>query len=194
MIVTLEKSWDSELTMIQEIQNNLGQKVYKYKVLEPEEQYKLFVTLSKIFDEYIDSQEISKEKICVDKRLINEVFVRVDKRKDYFIIFHDETYMNEIREAALLAYWIIKFKPFNISSKEAVDFKVNINCGFAAYIIFSAVREYCLRVANIKVEFSSEYINKFLYALKFWDLSKEAIMLVAETLCESKVNTRQETK
>lgn len=180
--------------MIQGIQNNSGQMVYKYKVLEPEKQYKLFVALSKIFDEYIESQEISKEKICIDKRLISEIFVRVDKRKDYFIIFHDETYMNEIREAALLAYWIIKFKPFNISSNEAVDFKVNINCGFAAYVIFSAVTEYCARIADIKVEFSSEYINKLLYALKFWDLSKEAIMLVAETLCENKSNIGQRSK
>lgn len=46
----------------------------------------------------------------------NEVFIRIDKRRDYFIIFHDETYINEIREASLLAYWLIKFKPFNIVS------------------------------------------------------------------------------
>ena len=149
-----------------------------------EEQFQYFVSLSDIFQDYLDSQSISKDKICVDKRLVNEIFIRIDKRKDYFVIFHDETYINEIREAALLAYWIIKFKPFNIAADKLSDFKVNINCGFAEYIILDAVNECYKRKTGKEITLNREYIQKLAYALKHWDISKEALMLVAETLCE----------
>ena len=173
--------------MIKEEYKENGQKIYKYAHPDKMVQFESFVKLSEAFDRYLQSQTISAENVCVDKRLVNEAFVRVDKRKDYFLIFHDETYINEIREAALLAYWIIKFKPFTVNSNDAADYKVNLNCGFAAFIMLSAVNEYYKREKNSKIDLDKEYLRKLQYALKFWDLSKESMMFIAETLCQNKI-------
>ena len=170
--------------MIQEILKDEGQKVYKYKEPSMEKQFDYFVKLSSIFSDYLESQTIAEDKVCVDKRLINQVFIRIDKRKDYFIIFHDETYVNEIRETALIAYWILKFKPFNIMSDNVSDFKYNINCGFAAYLLLDAVSQCYKTKTGEDIALRDEYIKKLMYAFKYWDISKEAMMLIAETLCE----------
>lgn len=173
--------------MIREEYNKNGQKIHKYVHPDKQVQFESFMRLSEVFDRYLQSQTISMENVCIDKRLVNEAFVRVDKRKDYFLIFHDETYINEIREAALLAYWIIKFKPFTINSNDVTDYRVNLNCGFAAFIILSVVNEYYKREKKAKLDLDKEYLHKFQYALKFWDLSKESMMFIAETLCQNKI-------
>ena len=179
--------------MICEVQKEDGTKVYKYKEPSIEKQFEDFVKLSDIFDDYLESQAITRDKICIDKRLINEIFIRVDKRRDYFIIFHDETYINEIRETALIAYWVLKFKPFNIASNDAVDFKININCGFAAYLVLDVVNEVHRRKTGKNISLSETYVQKLLYAFKYWDISKEAMMLIAETLCEHVMYDIKET-
>ncbi len=50
----------------------------------------------------------------VDKVLLTELLIRIDKRKNYFIIFYETTYINEIKEAGLTAYWLTKMKPFRV--------------------------------------------------------------------------------
>ncbi len=178
--------------MIEEIQKDNGKKVYKYKAPSQEDKFKYLSDISDIFDDYLESLNFESSKVSLNYKLINEVFIRIDKRKDYFLIYHDETYINEVREAALLAYWILKFKPFTINSAETSDYNININCGFAAYVIFCAVDECVKRKTKGKkgVELSDEYIEKFKYALKYWDIGKEAMMLIAETLCEHVMNTK----
>lgn len=182
------------MALIEEIQKENGKKVYKYKEPSREEKFKYLADMSDIFEDYLESLGFDKDKVSLDYKLINEVFIRIDKRKDYFVIYHDETYINEVRESALLAYWILKFKPFTINSAEQLDYNFNINCGFAAYVILCAVDE-CVRrrtQGKQRIELSDEYIEKFKYALKFWDIGKEAMMFIAETLCEHVMSTKGE--
>ncbi len=169
------------------IKRTVGKNNKEIFVYEPpkrnvkEERFKKLVSL---FYNYAQDNGIDSKIEC-NFKLINEINIRVDKRADYYIIFHKETYLNEVREAALLAFWIIKFKPFLVASEDGNDYNVNINCGFAAYIILGAVSEYIEREYEGKkqLKLSDEYLKKLQYALKYWDLSKEALMLIAETLC-----------
>jgi len=64
----------------------------------------------------------------------------VEKREGYFVVFHKGTQINEIKQAALVAYWIIKFKPFMIDSDEPnrMHRYSRINEGFAFFYILSA--------------------------------------------------------
>lgn len=174
--------------MIAEKIGKSGQKIYTYKQLENQEMKKLFNDLIQLLKDFANANSIDFAKINYNYKLVNQINIRVDKRKDYFIIYHDETYINEAREAALLAYWVVKFKPFYIISDDAIDYNININCAFAAYIIFSAVSEYIDRDSKKtqKLNITEAYRDKFLYALKYWDLSKESLMLIAETLCLSR--------
>lgn len=181
--------------MIEELQKENGKKIYKYKTPDKKVIFNYIADISDVFDDYIESIEFDKDKIHRNYKLINEVFIRIDKRKDYFVIYHDETYVNEIRESALLAYWILKFKPFTLDAEKESDYNLDINCGFAIYIMFSAIEE-CIKrktQGKQKLELSAEYIVKLKYAIKFWDISKEAMMLIAETLCEHIMVTKGES-
>lgn len=171
--------------MIKETDGKNQNKIYMYQPPEMKEKESRFWKLIGLFEEFAKSNEIDYLKIEFDFKLINEINIRVDKRRDYYIIFHKETYLSEVREAALLAFWILKFKPFLVKSEDGSDNNLNINCAFAGYIILSAVSEYIHRESNGEKKFavSSEYLDKLEYALKYWDLSKESLMLIAETLC-----------
>lgn len=171
--------------MIVEAKGKNGEKIHKYEGPSNKKKKELFDKLISTFGDYLNSNGIEVHKVEFDFKLINEINIRVDKRRDYYIIFHDETYINEVRETALIAFWILKFKPFLITSQEGKDYNFNINCGFAAYLILSSVSEYIERESKGKKEISinEEYLKKLKYALKYWDLSKESLMLLAETLC-----------
>lgn len=171
--------------MIKETEGKYGGRIYVYQPPELKEKERRFKQLVKLFYGFAEDNKVDCSKVEFDCKLINEINIRVDKRKDYYIIYHKETYLSEVREAALLAFWILKFKPFLISSDDGKDHSLNINCGFAAYIILSAVSEYIYIESKGKKKFrvSDEYLDKLHYAVKYWDLSKESMMFIAETLC-----------
>ena len=156
-----------------------GKKIYKYQQPEWEILYERVAQLLDVFGEYIAVHD--------DLTINEELLVRIDKRKDYFMIFHDNTDMNEIKEAALLAYWILKFKPFKLKVDDIDRRKKygQINEAFAVYVLYSAVKEEANRIPGMSFSISSEYNRKIMYAFRFWDLSKESLILVTETLCEA---------
>lgn len=159
---------------------------YMYQPPKTDELRRLFNELMKDFKSYLESNGLCNEKYEVNIKLINEINVRVDKRKDYYRIFHDKK-LSEVRYAALQSYWILKFKPFLILSEKGSTYNFNINCGFAVYILLGGVSEYIEREYHGKkvLNIDEKYLTKIKYAFKYWDLSKEAIMLIAETLCRS---------
>lgn len=180
--------------MIAAVSSNDGSIKYEYQSPSPDKKMTYFRNLVSIFEEFAETVELDMEDVDFDFKLINEVNLRVDKRKDYYIIFHD-TVLNEVREAALTAFWILKFKPFLITNHEKDQRELNINCGFAAYVILSAVREYICRKYGGDKSFEirdGEYLSRFKYSLKYWDLSKESMMMIAETLCENTVHKKGE--
>ena len=88
-----------------------------------------------------------------------------------------------MKEAALIVYWLLKFRPFSVSVSlpEIAQKYVDINERFALFLLLGAVK----RAVDMKgAEFSlkNDYIDLLGYAFRYWDLSKEAMMLVAETL------------
>ena len=176
--------------MIVEVSLDGGGVRYEYQAPSPNEKLTYFRNLVSVFEQFAETINLNIEDVDFDFKLMNEVNIRVDKRKDYYIIFHD-TKLNEVREAALTAFWILKFKPFLVTKHEEDQKELNINCGFAAYLILSAVREFICRKYGGDKTFSindEEYLQRFRYSLKYWDLSKESMMMIAETLCENTVH------
>ena len=55
-----------------------------------------------------------------------DVIIRVDKRKTYYQCFHDME-INECKEVALYAYWILKLRPFTITD---VAYRNNSDANF----------------------------------------------------------------
>lgn len=159
--------------------------IYKYKELDRDSLYGKMSEFLEVVKIYIDTlPDIRMSDLSCNFVSLSEMIVRIDKRKDYFSIFHDNTSMNEVKEVSLMTYWVIKFRPFSFK-----DYSVNINCPYinelvAAFLLLSIIKSETLQKKRIVFPVSSEYVSKLLYALRFWDLSKESIMLIGETLCE----------
>lgn len=168
-----------------------GNDIYRYKRPKWKILYNQINELCELLKKYVDKQNgLSLEDLSVNMILMSELFIRIDKRKDYFTIYHKGTNINEIKKAALLAYWLIKFKPIIIKYSDKEDFdKFNkfryINESFAVFIVYGAVKAYSDSISKTKFCVSKDYHDLLNYAFKFWDLSKEAVILIAETLCES---------
>ena len=164
-----------------------GSKCYKYTGPQSN---KLYETLSIVLDAlecYVNKTgDLNFADIEVDPILLTESFVRIDKRKDYFIIFHDDTDMNEIKETALLIYWLLKFRPFKVKEANILMHKKyrHINEAFSLFLIYSVLKQESVCHKNVIFHISKEYNDKLMYAFRYWDISKEALMLVLESLCE----------
>lgn len=160
-----------------------GSKAYRYATPDDSVLYNRLCALAESLEAYISSIHDLRfpDDVVLDPKAIGEIIVRVDKRRDYFLVFHDQTEMNEIKEAALYAYWILKFRPISVSNPKYN----NINDTFALFMIFSMVKRKRRLVGKKDFPLSKDYVNKLSYAFAYWDLSKEALIVLAETLCET---------
>jgi len=132
-----------------------------------------------------DRMEIDSE-IETNYCLLSNIIIRVDERKDYYQYFHstDDSIMKISRgkETALLAYWIVKYKPFrfkNIAEEEQfyLDYKCSFNEVFAASIIMSFIVE----ETDINEEFfTPNKLGVMVYDLFNRDISKEAMIMFVE--------------
>jgi hypothetical protein len=116
------------------------------------------------------------DDITANMNIIYEIAERVEKRRVYFHIFYDVN-MNELNEASLLCFWILKLHPF-FSDKMQSDI---LNAKIAVYLFLTAV-SYTARASGKHINTADRLVENFYYAFRFCDLSKEAIMALAESL------------
>lgn len=142
------------------------------------------------FIKYAQALDLDVKEICIQKAVIPRILLRVDKREGYFTVFHENTSINEVKQAALVAYWILKFKPFMINTEHstpgrAVKYR-NINEGFAFFYILSSCNETAkVNKRKVTAEISSQLKDEIMYAFTYWDLSKESMIMIAETIGEA---------
>ena len=113
--------------------------------------------------------------IYPDFSVLLKIYDRIEKRRVYFHVYYNGCRMGELNEASLMCFWILKLMPFSrqgISTNE-------LNAKIALYLLNNAVIYYARkykRGANI-------FLSKNLYyAFLYRDLSKEAIMALAESM------------
>ena len=139
------------------------------------------------FEKYLSAHNLSISDVCIQRALIPQIISRVDKREGYFSIFHDKTRINELKQAALVAYWILKFKPFMVVKTPQLSVTHRrINEAFAAFYILSALKQYSVEIGRPMSHLVSKRLrDELLYAFMYWDLSKESVILITETLGET---------
>jgi hypothetical protein len=116
------------------------------------------------------------DDITADMNIIYEIAERVEKRRVYFHIFYDVN-MNELNEVSLLCFWILKLHPF-FSNKMQSDI---LNVKIALYLFLTAA-SYTARAHEKHINTADRLVENLYYAFRFRDLSKEAIMALAESL------------
>jgi len=115
-------------------------------------------------------------EILVDQEALYELITRVEMRRVYFHIYHPIE-MGELNEGALICFWILKLIPFrhDLISTGLLNAKI-------AQTLFIKMLIYVAAKTNRKVNFKRELLKNTFYAFRYRDLSKEAIMALAEGL------------
>jgi hypothetical protein len=106
-----------------------------------------------------------------------EVLERVEKRRIYFHVFHDKLQMGELNEGALICFWILKLHPFYHPRASAESLNACL-----AVCVLAVVVYYVACTQGKRANFTKANIESIYYAFRYRDLSKEAIMLLAESL------------
>ena len=117
--------------------------------------------------------------ITAFEKTVFEIFERIEKRRIYFHIYYSGCRMGELNEGALLCFWIVKLNPF-FSPKLPVDI---LNVKIALYL-FNSMLSYIAQKTDKKVLINAQIVKDLYYSFRFRDISKESIMLLAESLVQ----------
>jgi len=113
---------------------------------------------------------------------INEAIVRTYRREEFYNIYH-KSRMSEIKLMAVLAFWIIKYKPFCSKEINKDHVSENINEYVAINLILLMVcATWRKNNMNRNIIITHEGYKQLVYRFKNWDLSKESLMTLADFL------------
>jgi len=124
-----------------------------------------------------DIIKIDYKKIDTSMDTMYEIIERVEKRRIYFHVFYNGCKMGELNEGSLMCFWIIKLMPFHLEGISNNILNVKI-----ALCLFMNVLHYHAQKENIKLNITEKMVNDIYYSFRYRDLSKEAIMILAESL------------
>ena len=121
-----------------------------------------------------DFLNVDPSKIIYSPETLIEIVERVEKRRVYFHIFH-KLNMGELNEGALFCFWIAKLCPFYYAGMPTNILNVKIAiCLFVNAVIYHAQN------TGKKTNITGHFISTFYYSLLYRDITKEALMLLAE--------------
>jgi hypothetical protein len=124
---------------------------------------------------FVSKSEVSD--LSVQDTILYDIFERIEKRKIYFHIFYNGCEMGELNEGSLMCFWILKLTPFTSSKIPTSTLNARI-----ALSIFFRMLFYVAEKKNKKVNSTKQIMDDLFYAFCYRDLSKEAIMAIAESL------------
>jgi len=108
-----------------------------------------------------------------------DIIELVWKRKVYFQVFHNVNGLNELKEASLYCFWVLKLQPFLWLSTDKPNYQLNAKI---ALFIFTSGLHFFATQKGKKVNLPSNAIQNLYYSFRYRDWSKEALMDLAESL------------
>lgn len=182
----------------------MNESVQGYKELNKEELGSLWGKHKIIIEAFLDKNGYDRERIKINERTMLSIISKVDQRHDYFRYFH-QIDMSELKEIALNAFWLIKLKPLTAieDNSTPVDYKNNdggdnreigydsLNERLAIYYILRGLRAFIRKKREKGIAKDAEmvldslpgqYIDELLYTFTFRDMSKEAMILLVESM------------
>ena len=159
-----------------------------YDHIPDEELESLYHYFSDLFEKFLREMKYPPDiEYFINSYSLIDAIIRVDKRKAYFYCFHDMS-INERKEAALYAYWMLKFKPFTIIDNRFCRQRraARINEAFAAYIIYSILlfdNDDFKDVVYAKPEKNKfTYHDKLMYSLHYRAFTIDSMMLLVDSI------------
>lgn len=132
---------------------------------------------------FLYSNQYIQDNYYIDENVISVIEIKVEQRKEYFKKFH-KSKLTVFQEIALICFWIIKLHPISFLSISPDDsFDKLINEKFSLYIIMSFFRKLLPKNSNkVSEVFFPEYMKELIYTFYYRDISKEAMIILVETM------------
>jgi len=154
-----------------------------------------------LFRDYIDKAGLEDQAVKVNKKLLWKTVGKIEKREAYYQIFHSTVQrddqglhldhvieLDELKTAAIAAYWIMKYQPFWYSAQAPDAKEVSyLNQAFAVHFILSALSGVAEQ-AGTDFSVTKKQREDLQYAFNDWDLSREALMMFVEFVGEMIIN------
>ena len=156
-----------------------------YKELNQDERNAQMNYILKVWDDFLKKNDpsLTPENIFINEYNLVECVERVSKRKFYFKVFHGVEHLAEFKEVALLCFWICKLKPFVVTKHDSL-LCASTNELFCVHLIYCML-EACKDHADNFHYPDNITVKNLIYALKYQDLSKEALIQYMECLALS---------
>ncbi len=146
---------------------------------------------SKFVSVFLKILKVPAHEFRLHQDSVDEIIRRIHQRVNYYQFFHSKD-LRQSRQAAIQAYWILRYRPLKPLTLSHWDKLYDINVYLAYYLLFGAalsesVNEYPdpvpkkVRDAVTNV-IESENKNDRIRAFSEYDISKEAMMLVSDYL------------
>jgi hypothetical protein len=156
----------------------MANKPWEFPIFSPLDKETVKGLLSKLnfyMAGYVSASGISD--LSIQDSILYDIFERIEKRRIYFYIFYNGCELGELNEGALMCFWILKRMPFT-SSKVSTG---TLNARIVLSMFFKTLF-YVAHTRNKKVNSTKKIMDDLFYAFCYRDLSKEAIMAIAESL------------
>ena len=161
---------------------------FRYAPLSEKEYEALWNKHKNVIESFIKKNNYSSENLYLNKNIILEIIAKVDQRKKYFQYYHGLD-MSEFKEVSLIIFWYIKLKPISISNydtslRNKKEFDA-INEKLALFYLLRTYRkmlEKSHKPTKVLDDLPEEYIREILYSFEFRDISKEALILLVESI------------
>jgi hypothetical protein len=156
----------------------------KYERMPLEEIGKLIQLFDKLFKLFVRLKGFPENvKFHTSFYSLVDIIIRVDKRKAYYQCFHNME-INECKEVALYAYWILKLRPFTITETDTAYTRnvdvCTINESFVAFLI-GLVLEATGRIKRTP-GLKDDYNRLVDYSFRFRNFSIDSFVVLIETI------------
>ena len=168
------------------IPQSINEAEFRYHIPDEADLIEYKNDIKQLVKKYQERLHLEQYEIEINFGLLCNVIIRVDERKDYYKYFHSTAEatmkISRSKEIALLAYWIVKYKPFRIKDIGAEeDFYWTHRCSFNEAFAAMLIASFLLGVEAVPSGFfTSNKINTMLYDLFNRDISKEAMIMYVE--------------
>jgi hypothetical protein len=126
------------------------------------------------------SLKINFSDLAQEDDLIYDIIDMVQRRKVYFHVFHNGMELGELNEGCLWTFWVLKFCPFR--DKTGKLSSINVKIALSIFVLtVSAYAKVVSKKVAVMTPKRAEYLA---HAFKYRDISKEALMAIAESLIE----------
>jgi hypothetical protein len=149
-----------------------------FPIFSPPDSATINIAINKIKLYLTDFSKNTKiADITIYDKMLFEIIERIEKRRVYFHIFYDGCEMGELNEISLLCFWILKLTPFFSPGVPTSTLNAKI-----AIHIFIKMLTFIKNTTGKQVNLTDQIIKDLHYAFCYRDVSKESIMLLAESL------------